>query len=115
MAVATPFTALAARRLEYDLAKACHIQVPAPRRQKARLVTRRPKMFEHGTIRKLENPSARTQTPVMRLCWVGVMSNSFAKSGNMGPIDRADSTETNKNKNWVVITRSKCRLGVSYL
>ncbi len=56
---------------------------------------------------KFEKPKARTHTPVRRLWSVSPRENSLAKRGNIGPMDKADSTATKRNRNWVVITPSR--------
>ena len=77
-----------------------------PSKQKMRLVKRRPKVFEQGTMIKFAKPRARTHAPVNKLSWVSLRWNSAANRGNIGPIESADSTETNRKRNWIVITRS---------
>ena len=41
---------------------------------------------------KFAYPNPKTQTPVRRETWVSFNLNSAAKRGNIGAIDKADST-----------------------
>lgn len=99
VAVAIPLITRAARMLVYEVARACQMHELMPIKQKRRLVKRRPKVFEHGTMIKFAKPRARTQAPVNKLSCVSLRWNSAANIGNIGPIERADSTETNRKRN----------------
>jgi hypothetical protein len=92
--------------LVYEVARACQIHEVMPSKQNVRLAKRRLKVFDQGTMIKFAKLRARTQAPIKKLSCVLLRWNSAANRGIIGPIDSADSTDTNRKRNCVVITRS---------
>ena len=99
-----PFTALAASRLLWLVANACHIHVNRMNTENTRLTARRPKMLERGTMMKFAKPSVMTVIPVNMANWLLFKWNCAPSSGNMGAMDKAPVTEIHVKSHCEAIT-----------